>query len=230
MATFIDGVNRLLRINNIIKGDDDNITAFSDDQHASDIEMAQIAIQDELTDIVSERLIPYEKTNTTITLLTSTRVYALASDFIRFFGEPHFFDATDNVQIYEWPGGEERLQTQIFTYKTDEGAPTWWYWDATTSKKVAFFNVPNSVYNNRSLSYDYEKDVSVTNTTDTMPFHNTIEFQAFISAASRRFHFMIADKDLGLLTEDATYNNAKSRLYALIRPTNPSKFYGSGYI
>ena len=45
---FIAAVNRVMRINTIIKGDDDNITTFSDTQHAASISLAQISIQDEL--------------------------------------------------------------------------------------------------------------------------------------------------------------------------------------
>ena len=227
---FIGSVNRLLRINGVIRGDEDVLTTFSDTQHSSDIQIAQIAIQDELSEIVSERLIPYEKTSSTVALVTSTRTYALASDFVRFFGDrPSFYDSTDNVRIYEYLGGENLLKDQIYTYATDTGAPSWWYWDDTTSKKIAFFNVPSSTYNGRSLSYDYEKDVSVTNSTDTLPFHNTIEANAFIQAAARRFAFMITNQPQGLLSEDATYQNAKARLYNLLRPTNPSKYYGHSY-
>ena len=227
---FITGLNRLLRINGVIRGDDDALTTFSDTQHSADIQLAQIAIQDELSEIVSERLIPYEKTSSTIALVTGTRVYALESNFVRFYGDnPSFYDSTDNVRYYEYAGGENALMNQIYTYKTDQGAPTWWYWDDTTSKKIGFFNVPSSVYNGRSLSYDYEKDVSVTDSTDTLPFHNTIEANAFIQAAARRFYFMLSNQPQGLLAEDATYQNAKSRLYNLLRPTNPSKYYGHSY-
>ena len=40
---------------------------------------------------------------------------------------------------------------------------------------------------------------------------------------------MKSDKDLGLLVEDAAYNNAKSRLYAFLRHDNPSSYYGYSY-
>ena len=229
MATFIDAVNRVLRINGIIRGGDDDITAFSETQHASDISLSQIAIQDEIAEIASERLIPYEKTSGTITLLTSTRVYTLASDFVRFFGYASFYDSTDNVRIFEYKGGEALLQQQDYQYKTTEGAPNYWYWDNTTTKKVGFYSVPNSTYNNRSLSYDYEKSILVTNSSDTMPFHNNEENYSFDSMAARRFFFMKSNQPLGLLTQDATYNNAKSRLYAFLRHDNPSKFYGNTY-
>lgn len=229
MAQFIDGVNRLLRINNVIKGDDDTITTFSDTQHASDIQLAQIAIQDEISEIVSERLIPYEKDSNTISLVTGTRTYALQTNFIRFFGKASFYDSTDNVRIYQYPGGEEALMNQDYQYKTTNGSPTWFYWHNTTTKQVAFYNIPDSTWNGRSLSYDYEKSVMVSSATDTLPFINNEEYFAFISMAARRFRFMLLDKDQGLLSEDPTYNNAKSRLYAFLRFDDPSKNYGYGY-
>jgi len=230
MATFIDGVNRLLRINRIIKGDDDAITAFTDTQHSADINLAQIAIQSELSSLASERLFPYEKTSSTITLLTSTRTYSLASDFVRFYGDnPSFYDSTNNIRYYEYPGGENSLKDQIYDYKTNESSPIAWYWENTTSKKVSFFAVPDASYNNRSLSYDYEKDISVTNSTDTLPFHSTIESNAFIECAARRFKFLTEGTELGSMEQDPTYANAKTTLLRLIRPTNPPNRYGYHY-
>lgn len=230
---FITGLNRLLRTNGIISGDDDDITTFADTQHAADIELAQIAIQDELASLVAERLIPYEKTSATITLLTNTRTYTLASDFIRFYGtNPSFYDSTDNVRIYEYLGGEDSLKENDYTYKTTQGSPDSWYWDNTTTKNVAFYYVPSSDYNNRSLSYDYEKSVSVTTSTDTLPFHAIEEAQAFISCAARRFKYMDQEIEVinGLeLDKDPIYKSAKARLLSFLRFQNPSGHYGRAY-
>lgn len=230
MATFVDGVNRLLRINNIITGDDDNISDFTDTQHAASISLAQIAIQDELSEIVSERLIPYEKASATISLVTSTRTYALETNFVRFYGaHPSFYDSTDNIRIYEYKGGEDALRDHDYQYKTTEGSPSFWYWHSTTTKQVAFYSVPNSTYNSRSLQYDYEKSVMVSLYSDTLPFINNEEYFAFTQAAARRFNFMRMDKPQGELALDTTYSNAKARLYAFLRETNPGKYYGYGY-
>lgn len=230
MATFVDGVNRLLRINAIIAGDDDNITDFTDTQHAASISIAQIAIQDELSEIVSERLIPYEKASANITLTTSTRTYTLASDFVRFYGShASFYDSTDNVRIYEYKGGEDSLRDHDYQYKTTEGSPSYWYWSNSTSKQVGFYSVPNSTYNNRSLQYDYEKSVMVSAYNDTLPFINNEEYFAFVQAAARRFSFIRMEKPQGELALDPTYSNAKARLYAFLRETNPGKYYGYGY-
>lgn len=224
---FVTGVNRLLRINGVIKGDDDAITTFSDTQHAHDIQLAQIAIQDEITELCSDNLIPYEHTTGTISLVTSTRSYTLAADFVRFF-EPSFYDSTDNVRYWEFKGGEKALMLCDYQYKTTEGSPMYWYWDSTTTKKVAFYNVPSASYNGRSLAYDYEKSVMVTNTTDTLPFHNNEEAFAFCSMAARRMEAMMkgGQADLNM---DPVYNSARARLLNLIRPTNPCNSYGKQY-
>lgn len=226
-VNFIDGVNRLLRINSIIKGDDDNITTFSDTQHSAFIELAQIAIQDELNDLVSDNLIPYEKNTDTITLVTGTRTYALNTAFVRFYGtSPSFYDSTNNQRIYELRGGEDGLKDTDYEYKTTQGSPLYWYWDDTTSNSVAFYSVPDSSYNGISLSYDYEESISLSLSTDTMPFNKNEEYQSFISMASQRFKYLVGEKDQGLLHMDATWNNAKTRLMHFLRPTNPSKYYG----
>lgn len=229
MATFIDCVNRVLRINGVIRGDDDAITTFSDTQHSSDIQLAQIAIQSELTEIISERLIPYEKASATISLVTGTRTYALDTSFIRFFGIPSFLDSTNNVRLFEYPGGEESLMNHDYQYKTTQGSPWAWYWHNTTSKQVAFYNVPDSTFNGRSLSYEYEDSVMVSDSSDTMPFHNNEEYFSFSDMAAKRFEFLKSKKATALLSDDATYNSGKSRLYNLLRPTNPNQYYGSKY-
>ena len=227
---FLTGLNRLLRTVQIISGDDDDITTFDDTQHAADIELAQIAIQDELASLVADKFIDYEKATATITLATSTRTYALESDFIRFYGtHPSFYDSTDNTRIYEYIGGEDVLRDQDYQYKTTEGNPWAWYWDSTTSKKVAFYLVPDSTYNSRSLSYDYEKSVNVTSATDTLPFHNDEAAQAFISCASRRFKLMDESILVEKLEDDAVYTNAKGRLLSFLSHRNPSQQYGRQY-
>ena len=227
---FLTGLNRLLRTVQIISGDDDDITTFDDTQHAADIELAQIAIQDELSTLVADKFIDYEKATDTITLSSGTRTYSLASDFIRFFGtNPSFYDSTNNTRIYEYIGGEDLLRDQDYQYKTTQGNPWAWYWDSTTSKKVAFYSVPDSTFDTRSLSYDYEKSVAVTLSTDTLPFHNDEAAQAFISCAARRFKVMDESLLVEKLEDDATYSSAKARLLGFLANRNPSQLYGRRY-
>jgi len=223
---FLTGVNRLLRRNNIIKGDDDNITTFDDNQHAAKIELAQIAIQDELTSLVADNLIPYEKTAGSLTTSDGVRTYALASDFVRFFGKmPYLYYETDNQQVFEYEGGEDALRLAIPNYTEQSGNPISWYPDLTTSKKIGLYQTPDTAHANRVYTYDYEKDVSVSIESDILPFHTDQEAQTFIQMAGRRFKYLEADQEIEIEI-DPLYLSAKSTLMSLMRFSNRKTRWG----
>ena len=225
--TFLDAVNRCLRGAGILRGDDDPVVTFSDVQHNATLNLAIMAIQAELTDLVSDRLIPYEKTSGTLTAVASTRTYALAGDFVRFFGKhPFLYNSTDNVALYEHRGGVDALRHAILDYQTQSGSPTCWYWEDTTTKQIGLFPVPNEA---ETYSYDYEKDVAVSNSTDTLPFHSESEAQAFVDMTIPRFKLLLTRQDTGALDNNKAHANAKVRLVNLMMPTNPIGRYGSSY-
>lgn len=226
--TFLDAVNRILRANGVIRGDDDAIVTFSDVQHNATLNLAKIAVQDELVELTSDRLIPLEQTTGTLAVSAGARTYALASDFVQFYGHPLFYDATNNRQLYEYPGGEQALRMQIFNYKTVSGDPSNWYFVGAATNQVGFYQVPNAA---KTYSYDYERSVYVENSTDEIPFHTNEQCHTFCSAAGRRFKFLFENAqnvDL-VLANDATYQSAKARLARLIKGRNPYGSYGSDY-
>ena len=232
--TFLECVNRILRLNGQIRGDTDTIATFSETQHNAATQIAIIAVQDELADLIADRMIPYEVTSGTITLQTNTVSYTLASNFIRFYGEPHFYREASGRQIYEYPGGREKLQIDVFNYETQYGQPNWFYWYPTTTKKVGFFQVPSSAEDAQLWTYEYEKSVMVSVAADTIPLHNTEEANAFTQMAGRRHKFMFEDASgktdiQNVLDQDVTYSRAKGRLMSLIVGQNPSRKYIHGY-
>ena len=232
--TLLEAVTRILRTNAILRGDTDAPSSFSDTNHNASMQLAIVAIQDEMAALTADRLIPYEKTSNTITLVDGTRAYALQSDFVNFYGHPHFYDSSANRLIPEWPGGQENLQLADFSYLTRTGSPSWWYWEPTTSKKVGFYNVPDSSFDGRSLTYHYEKELILDEASDTMPFHNTTEANTFCQMAGRRFKFMFEDVDnkadiAQILENDVSYKNAKGTLIRLIRGVNPAGYYAPRY-
>jgi hypothetical protein len=223
---FLSAVNRVLRSNNIIRGDDDDITTFNDVQHNATLNLAIIAIQDELNDLVSDRLVDYEFATGTITTSASASTYSLAPDFIQFFGIPKF--TTGSRFIVEYPGGLKALEIDNINYATQTGSPTWWYFKHAATKQVAFYPTPDAA---ETLTYSYEKDVSVDDSTDNLPFHNEMEAQAFCSTASRRFKFLFEDAQNvdAVLANDASYQTGKSRLVRLMKGRNPHGTYGYSY-
>ena len=235
--TFLECVTRILRLNAIIRGDTDVPSTFDDVQHNASLNIAILATQNELIRLIAERLIPKERnTSGSITLATNTRVYNLATGFTRFYGAPHFYNSTQNRQIYEYPGGLEKLQIDIFNFATQYGQPNWWYWEPSnaTLKQVGFFQVPSSSENGQAWTYDYEASVMVTLSSDNMPFHNDEENFVFAEMSGRRFKFMYEDTkneaDIQkILDADTSYRSAKATLLKLIKGQNPSTRYGHSY-
>jgi hypothetical protein len=225
---FLAAVNRVLSANGVLRGDTDALTTFSDLQHGATSKIAQIAIQDELNELVADTIIPYEhKTTGSISTVAGTRSYSLPSDFVRFYGQPLMYCTTDSNQvIYPYGGGEDGLRITDVNYKTTQSTPIWFYFDETTTKKVAFYYVPSAV---KAYTFDYEADVSVTNATDTMPFHTESEAQAFCRLASRRFKMLFEEMDPAVISNDPERNAAKATLFNLIKGVNPSRRWAPVY-
>lgn len=229
--TFIDAVNRILRTQGFIRGDTDTLVTFADTNHNATSNICQIAIQNEIIDLDSNRFLAYEKAASTVTLATGTRTYALQTNFTRLIGDPGFFlDSTQNYQIFEYPGGEDKLRNDILNYKSQSGAPNYFYFEPTTVKTVAFFPVPDASVNGRSIDYDYEKSVTPTLAGDTLPFQNDNEAFAFCDAAARRFKYLYEGKNDAPVSRDPVWQEAMARLMNLIRGTNPSSHYGRRYV
>jgi hypothetical protein len=232
-STFLGAVNRILRIAGIIRGDTDPIQTFADLQHGATMNLAIIAVQDTLTDLTAFYDFPMERSSSSITLLTGQRTYDLATDFVSFWQSNQFFyDTTEQNHIFEYPGGERKLAQQIFRYQSDQGSPTYWYYVEGATKQVGFYQTPDSNYNNRVLTYDYEKDIIPINATDTMPFLRDIESNTFCQLATVRFQslFNANPKEMSAPVEQTPqYINSRATLLKLINPKIPDKYYGITY-
>lgn len=230
--TFLDCVNRMLRINGFIRGDTDTLTTFSDTSHNSSSQMAQIAVQMEITELSGRGLLPYQhKTNGSLTMTTNTRTYALPSDFVQMWGDPPFFyDSVAEFQVFEFQGGENNLRNSILTYRTDPGYPLWFYFELGTTQQVSFYPVPDSARNGLVLAFDYSASVNVLNSTDVIPLPTIDQQYAFVGMAARRFKFLYEGKIDTPVEDDPVYREARSMLFSLIKGKQPATRYGNIYI
>lgn len=233
--TFLESVVRIFRSLAIIRGDTDAPSSFASTQLNAELQLAQIAIQNELINLISMRMIPKErKTTGSISLVANTAEYDLATDFIRLYGKPHFTNTTSKYEIFEYPGGLEALQIADINYATATGSPNWYYFSpqSTTYKKVGFYSVPQAA---ATLQYDYEASVLVSSESNSLPFHTDEESYSFTDMASRRFKYMLqdikAEADIAMVLEkDHSYRTARAMLYNLLRINNAPDAYGSRYV
>ena len=230
-TTFLSAVNRILRENGIIRGDTDPLTSFSDTAHNSTSQIAQIAVQNELSELMSRSILPYShKTNGSVTWATGTRSYALPSDFIQFWGDPPvLYDSVQNNHLFQYPGGEDQLKSEIYTYRTQTGYPQYWYFELGTTQQISFYLVPDASVNGRSITFDYTSDNQVSAASDPLPFTTTNQDYAFIDMAARRFKFLFEGKVDQPMEGDPVYKEARARLFSLIKGKMPSRRYGAVY-
>jgi len=227
--TFLQAVNRMLRLATLMQWDDDDITSFSQTQHGATITLARQALQHVTNDLISDRFLFPEDAQDTITTEASAPNYALASDFVRFKDKrPWFFQTDSNIPnsqfLSEYPGGEAKLKKQVSKYETQTGTPQWYYF--TDDQEVGIYPVPDAVLVYR---YEYQKDVMPENESDSLPVQSEQMAYAYVDMATRLFSFLFAQQPLEGFTEDVIYMRAKSALMALQVKEPPSNRYGFSY-
>ena len=236
---FLAGVNRVLRAEGILRGDDDAVASFTDTQHAATIELAQIAIQDELNALIALGYIPYEAAVGTITLVDGQRVYSLDSSFVKLrLREMYKLDSSGDAEghsLLDYPGGEMNLARNVPAYRDNPGSPSRYYFVDGTTKDIGLYPVPNADVDMDQYRYFYQKSVAVTASGDTLPFVTEAEAQAFIRVASRRFRFLFLSSERresvfpNGVDQDNVAESARSTLMGLLGARAPEEQYGRFY-
>jgi len=235
-VTFLEAVNRILRIEGIIQGDDDDQTSFSQTQHAASMSLAQIAVQSQIADLVAGDILPYERTSGTLTTTALTRTYTLASDFQTleemFFEELEDDNEASGTRVVHYKGGESQLRADFPRYQEDTGTPIYFYFTGGSSKTIGFSPVPDSA---KSYRYYYQKDVNVSNASDQLPFVTVTECQTFVRMCARMFKYLRATPQVreGLfpagVERDPVILESRATLSALLNPLPDKQHYGKRY-
>jgi hypothetical protein len=230
---FIDAVNRMLRVSGYIRGDTDALTNFAGLQHNATVQQAVIAVQNSLNDIAGGEDLAVERVTATLTLSATVRTYALPDDFAQMWQDaPFFYDATANIEIFEYRGGERQLQIDYMDYRDSTkqaGYPNWWYLVDAATKTVGFFQIPTANEDQRVLTYDYEKDVMVSAYNDTLPFQRDAEAMAFVEMAQVYFEAIKAGQAATDVRRLPTYVSAMAKCLRLMREKKPAQRYGYAY-
>ena len=238
MSTFVDAVNRILRIEGIISGDDDEIADFTSTQHVASIQVAKIAIQNEIAYFADELKLPYERTTGTVTATTSTRTYSLPTDFIRFTAEPMLWEVGSDGEVdhtFVSRVDEDHVRRVDASYETLEGTPTWFYFIGSTTYQIGLYPVPDSGNNAQIYKFWYDKSINVTTSTDSVPFITTEQFNAFCNSAARQFKFLrLRPDERNVLFPQGLERDAELETMraTVIRQTMPFKYpekYGRRY-
>lgn len=181
MKTCLDFVNEVLKKAKVINGDSGVLTTLTDSARQLYIDNAVQAINegmDQLYNITGMQ--PNVMGTDTITLTTSTRTYSLNSALNKL----HFplIDTTNGNYIYEYEGGYQKLFESQPLPSSYTSLPQ--YAVIRPSDGLLYIDTsPDSTYNGRVYTYNYEKDISISAAADTVPFSDVV-FRSMVPAVT----------------------------------------------
>lgn len=187
MATLLDGVNSLFKRVQLIAGESGNLTSLTDSARQEDIDVAVMAWNEVIEDLFSRSNIamPIEVAEQTITLVTGQREYALPDNLVQIRWP--LMQQTDGFYIHQYEGGWEQMRRDQITPSSYTGRPFLGSINPTTGN-LYLDRAPTAAENGDVYSLIYDKDVSLENAGDTMPFADIV-YRSLVMAATEVWKF-----------------------------------------
>ena len=210
--TLLNGVNEVLKKAKVLDADAGLLTSLTESAKQMYIDSAVQALNEALDELYSVTAIskPNQLKEGTITLVTSTKAYALATDMIMLRPEYHLIDETNNhqIEILDENGYWQIIEGDF--QQNDTGLPAMAAIRPTDGKLV-FERTPTSVENGRVYKYRYDKEMELDTAADEFPFNNTV-FRALIPAATELWKLHHQQEFIERL-----YNNGMARAARALR-------------
>jgi hypothetical protein len=175
--TLLQSINEILKRTSDIAGDAGALSSLTDSPRQVIIDLAVQVVNEGIDELYSTSSIamPNEQAQSTITLVTATRAYALASDLVQLRWP--FIDKTNNQYLTEYPGGYAAMLVAD-PEQDDDGLP---HYGAIrpTDGFLHLDRAPNSEDNGKVYTYQYDKNLALTVAASTVPFNDAI-FRAMV--------------------------------------------------
>ena len=159
----------------LIEGSGGDLTAFTGNTLQHDVDVMLQTWNEVVRELYRTGTFAKETAQGTLTLSTRTSSYSFSTmsvtDFERMVGNP--IDATNEQELYEYPGGWLALRRDRKDRSDYEGLPLHWTINTTTGD-LEIDTQPTSNENGRAYVYVYEKRLNLSATTDSFPFSDSV--------------------------------------------------------
>lgn len=165
---------------------------------------------------------PKQLKESTITLAASTQVYGLNSDLLVLRREYNLIDETNNhvIEILGESGYHDIIIGDL--EQDDTGQPNWAA-IRPTDGRLYLDRVPTGTAIGRVYKYRYDREITLDDATDEMPFSDTV-FRAVVPAASELWRFY-NNQEFSQGLFDASVSRAAAALRRIPKRTswNPNR-------
>jgi len=212
--TFLQAMNETLKQVGIIQGDAGELTTFTDSARQTDIDVMIQSWNLGIAELYKFEGLPQTIASATITLVTGTREYALASDFEGFMEDRDksvITDETNGFRLWPFPGGFSQMVTEQLQPGNYVGQPIY-YVVSPINGKLRLDTAPTADENGNIYTYHYMKRVSMSLITDTFPFTDTV--------VERMYHPVVElwNKKRKEIFDVGTYNTAMADATRALNP------------
>lgn len=170
-VTFLTAVNDVLKQARVIQGSSGELTSFTDSSRQAFIDVMIRSWNDVLHELSRAGILEGEVNTSTFTLVTDTREYSLATDFVRMVGNP--VEPTNNSILKPYPGGWLKMREDQPDPDDFDGRPNYWAINEDTGNIRVDTN-PTSQENGLVYTYAYEAAINLTATGNTFPFDDQV--------------------------------------------------------
>jgi len=175
--TLLDGANEVLKRVGVISGDGAVLTSLTSSSRQNAVDVAVQVINEGINDLYATSNVPKPngQGEGTITLATGDRDYALETGLIRL--RYPLRDKVNAQRIFEFPGGYNAMLDHDLE-QDDTGLPIYAAISPVTGE-LHVDRAPTADDNGKVYTYQYEKDLALTLSTDTVPFKDNV-FMAMV--------------------------------------------------
>lgn len=171
--TLLDAVNETLKRVKIVDTANTGLLAsLTNSALQSFIDVAVQVINEGIDELYTQAEVdlPTQGGESTITLATGTREYALAAGFVKLMWP--MTDRTNTQYIVQWMASYEEFLL-LDPQQTFTGLPTWGMISPITGL-LRVDRAPDVDSNGKIYTYEYHKDTVVSLATDQVPFNNLV--------------------------------------------------------
>lgn len=177
--TLLDAVNEVLKRVGVIAGDAGELETLTDSARQRPIDVAIQVVNEGIDEIYASTATPQpkEQAESTIALVAGTRAYALADDLVQLRWP--MVDQTNAQYLYEAKGGYNAIIVAD-PERDDTGLALCAAINPSTGE-LYLDRTPTATEAGRVYTYQYDKDLELSDAADAVPFGNTV-FRAMVPA------------------------------------------------